>query len=285
MATKDILIRSQPTGNPTIQFSGSAYSSIALEVLESGSLAFMGSSGSLFSISDTLIGSLMSVNDISGLPVLEVFSDDRVVMGSFAQNTLVVTGSKVGIGTSTPAYQLEIVPSGMNNIHFSILDEVSNASFQVRGDGFGNAELDMWDGASNNDIHLDTGGVSWFNGGNVGIGTTNPTQKLDIKGSGDTKVRIYGTAGTDDPYLQLLNQTPDEIEGFQIHYDNDVGDSYIDNIYSQATQTLPALRFRTNVNGTTNALVEAMTIVHNGNVGIGITNPTVNLHVVQTAAT
>jgi hypothetical protein len=142
-----------------------------------------GSSGSLFEVIDSLEGSLLSVNDISGLPILEVFSDDRVVMGTFNQNTLVVTGSKVGIGTSTPAYQLEIVPSGMNNIHFSILDEVSNASFQVRGDGFGNAELDMWDGASNNDIHLDTGGVSWFNGGNVGIGTTNPTTKLDVSGS------------------------------------------------------------------------------------------------------
>jgi hypothetical protein len=108
VATKDIRIFTRPTGNPTIQLSGSAYSSIALEVLESGSVSFQGTSGSLFSISDSLSGSLMSVNDISGLPILEVFDDDRVVMGSFGQNTLVVTGSLVGIGTSVPTHVLEV---------------------------------------------------------------------------------------------------------------------------------------------------------------------------------
>ena len=112
MALHDITILTRPTGqNPQIQFSGSAYRSIALEVLESGSIAFMGDSGSLFSISDSLIGSLMSVNDISGLPILEVFDTDKVVMGSFGQNTLVVTGSMVGIGTSVPTEILHIYDS------------------------------------------------------------------------------------------------------------------------------------------------------------------------------
>lgn len=67
-----------------------------------------GSSGSLFEVIDSLEGSLLSVNDISGLPILEVFSDDRVVMGSFNQNTLVVTGSKVGIGTDSPTVSLDV---------------------------------------------------------------------------------------------------------------------------------------------------------------------------------
>ena len=67
-----------------------------------------GSSGSLFEVIDSLEGSLLSVNDISGLPILEVFSDDRVVMGSFNQNTLVVTGSRVGIGTAAPIASLDV---------------------------------------------------------------------------------------------------------------------------------------------------------------------------------
>jgi hypothetical protein len=98
----DILITpNRGTSNaPTIQFSGSvnASASIRLEVLPEGQVAFMGRSGSLFSISDSLQGSLMAVSDISGLPILEVFSDDRVVMGKFNTNALVVTGSNVGIG-------------------------------------------------------------------------------------------------------------------------------------------------------------------------------------------
>jgi hypothetical protein len=35
----------------------------------------------------------MNVSDITGLPILEVFSDDRVVMGKFGSNALVVSGS------------------------------------------------------------------------------------------------------------------------------------------------------------------------------------------------
>ena len=96
-------------GSASIQFSGSANNdTIRLQVEPSGSVAFYGNSGSLFSIVDQLSGSLMSVNDISGLPILEVFSDDRVVMGTFNQNTLVVTGSRVGIDKAVPTADLDI---------------------------------------------------------------------------------------------------------------------------------------------------------------------------------
>ena len=62
-----------------------------------------GSQGQLFSVVDSLSGSLMSVNDVSGLPIMEVFSDDKVVMGEYGTNALVVTGSQVSIGTDAPA--------------------------------------------------------------------------------------------------------------------------------------------------------------------------------------
>jgi hypothetical protein len=92
----------------SIQFSGSAANTIRLQVEQSGSIAFYGNSGSLFGITDSLSGSLMSVNDISGLPILEVFSDDRVVMGTFNRNTLVVTGSRIGIDKAVPTADLDI---------------------------------------------------------------------------------------------------------------------------------------------------------------------------------
>jgi len=98
------------TSNPLINFVGlsagnnltPAASSIYFTVLPEGQVAFMGSAGSLFSVTDSLSGSLMSVNDQSGLPILEVFSDDRVVMGRYNANTFVVSGSNVGVGTGTP---------------------------------------------------------------------------------------------------------------------------------------------------------------------------------------
>lgn len=95
-------------GSASIEFSGSAANTIRLQVETSGSVAFYGNSGSLFGIADSLSGSLMSVNDISGLPILEVFSDDRVVMGSLNKNTLVVTGSRIGIGKNNPTVALDV---------------------------------------------------------------------------------------------------------------------------------------------------------------------------------
>ena len=61
-------------------------------------LDVQGSQGQLFSITDSLSGSLFAVNDISGIPVLEAFSDDTVKMGTFGSEALIASGSVVGIG-------------------------------------------------------------------------------------------------------------------------------------------------------------------------------------------
>jgi hypothetical protein len=50
-----------------------------------------GSQGELFSVTDSLSGSLFSVNDISGLPVLEAFSDNTILLGSYQAPALVTT--------------------------------------------------------------------------------------------------------------------------------------------------------------------------------------------------
>jgi hypothetical protein len=43
-------------------------------------LNIIGSSGQLFSVTDNLIGDIFSVNDISGVPILTVNSNDRVIV-------------------------------------------------------------------------------------------------------------------------------------------------------------------------------------------------------------
>ncbi len=50
-----------------------------------------GSQGELFSITDNLSGSLFSVNDISGLPILEVFSDNTTLIGNYLDPMLITT--------------------------------------------------------------------------------------------------------------------------------------------------------------------------------------------------
>jgi hypothetical protein len=51
----------------------------------------VGSQGELFSVTDSLTGSLFSVNDISGLPIVEVFSDNTILMGSYQAPSLNTT--------------------------------------------------------------------------------------------------------------------------------------------------------------------------------------------------
>ena len=56
-------------------------------------LDVQGSQGQLFSITDSLSGSLFSVKDISGIPVMEAFSDDTVNIGTFNAEAIKVSGS------------------------------------------------------------------------------------------------------------------------------------------------------------------------------------------------
>ena len=61
-----------------------------------------GSSGELFSINDSLVGSLFSVNDISGLPIMEVFSDNTTLWGSYQAPSLnTTTRTSLSAGTNT----------------------------------------------------------------------------------------------------------------------------------------------------------------------------------------
>ena len=89
------------SGDPTITFSG-ADPSLGPQSLQAriyptsnGTLSFEGSAGQLFSITNSLTGTIYSVNDVSGLPSIEVFDtgvvrlarySGRVIIGNIADN-------------------------------------------------------------------------------------------------------------------------------------------------------------------------------------------------------
>lgn len=105
---KDIVLF--PTGNVGISTNFPiaklhVYSSNAEDTI----LNIEGTNGSLFSVTDNLTGSLMSINNKSGLPVFEVFSDDKIIGGRFGQNDFVLTTTgNVGIGTASASEKLEV---------------------------------------------------------------------------------------------------------------------------------------------------------------------------------
>ena len=98
------------TGNTSVQgITGtsavfSANSQNIVTIFGSGStqpiFVIQGSSGQLFSVTDSLVGSLFSVNDISGLPILEVFSDNTILMGSYLSPSLNTT-TKISLSAGT----------------------------------------------------------------------------------------------------------------------------------------------------------------------------------------
>ncbi len=102
-------------------YTGSANISGSLEIEGSGSTIFEvnGSSGQLFSITDSLSGSLFAVSDVSGLPILEVFSNDTVKMGSFNNEALEISGSDVNFNnlpTSDPGVSGRLFQTGSDAI-------------------------------------------------------------------------------------------------------------------------------------------------------------------------
>jgi len=75
-----------------------------------------GSQGELFSVTDSLSGSLFSVNDISGLPILEVFSDNTTLIGSY-QDPMLITTTKL-VTTASGAFTIYSLPTASYDTAF-----------------------------------------------------------------------------------------------------------------------------------------------------------------------
>lgn len=173
------------SNNPKIDFTGTSAGTIKLEVLADGSISWNGANGSLFSIADGLSGSLMSVNDISGLPAFEVFSDNRVVIGQF--------GAKLGIGIASPTAPLQIATTGVDE-QLILGSTATNRDIAMSMySGTTKAEVIRYQSSSNlifglsasvGNIQLSPGGSAKMyikSDGNVGIGTTSPGGVLEVR--------------------------------------------------------------------------------------------------------
>ena len=133
--------------------SGSLDVSGSLTIESSGSTLFeiIGSEGQLFSVTDNLSGSLFAVSDVSGLPILEVFSDDTVKIGTFNNEGLIVGGANVTASNNVDIQGILSIP-GFTNVSSSLAAAVAG------GDDLGNHTATQ---------NLDMGGNAITNVGNV----------------------------------------------------------------------------------------------------------------------
>jgi len=265
-----------------------------------------GTNGTLFSVIDDLSDSLMSVNNSAGLPVLEVFADDRVVMGQYGANDLVVRNNKVGIGTVNPGTSLEIyaTPATSTTLRQMLIINTDFAS--ASGTGFGgsivfrgrtagnllrdNAQISAYnEDAGDNGYALgfftrpsDGGGLQQrmtiARGGNVGIGTNSPGALLNVNGR-----FMAGGATSDVATAHILMNTT----GVAIQYTGNTGNYLM--ISPGAANTTISLKADARTGAyppmdfwTSNT--SRMTILANGNVGINNTNPVFRLDVNGTSA-
>lgn len=90
---------SSSSDDPKIVFSGADASTgaqnITLRVYptNSGTLSIEGSAGQLFSVANTMSGTIFSANDVSGIPSIEVLDSGIVKLAQYSGNVLIGTGS------------------------------------------------------------------------------------------------------------------------------------------------------------------------------------------------
>jgi len=231
-------------------------------------LAVDGNNGRLFEVSDDLSDSLFSVNTIAGLPVFEVFADNTIVAGAFNQNDFVISGSRVGIGTASPSQKLEVIGADVSGPSIT-WKQTNRRSGYLYSDSAG---VGIYDTALNNaGIYLANNSRMDFrvNGsermritstGNVGIGTTSPSEKFVVNGP----ILWQGALVASQTNSGVLDRSGNDLRI---------------RAYG-ATAGSGNLVFRTG-GGDDETDSEAMRITGEGDVGIGTASPSVKLQVVD----
>ena len=129
----------------SFRISGTGNTGSILTVIGSGStnpiFLVQGSQGELFSVTDSLTGSLFSVNDISGLPILDVNSDQTVKIGTYLAPGLYASARVTANTGETVIYS--IPTASYDSAYFD---------YNIRSGSVGRAGsiIAMWSGSSVN---------------------------------------------------------------------------------------------------------------------------------------
>ena len=182
-----------------------------------------------------------------------------------ANNDLYINCTNVGIGTTSPAYPLEVESSGGNAYVFSENTAAGGASgFRWKTPS---SEFSWYSAGGTNNMNLYDYTASAIRmtidtDGNVGIGKPVPVYQLDVLGTGSYGGMIQMENTTANAYPRLAIQS--DVKGYHIGVGGSgAGAGYANNLY-----------FYDN-----NEAAVRMVIDTQGNVGIGTTSPLYPLNV------
>ena len=193
---------------------------------------------------------------------------------NFAQNN--TTFNNVSIGTDGPAYGVKIkanfpgVTGGWARA-FSITNETDNQTYISLGSLGGTVNGVSYIANSYIGKNYDDQYMTFLPNGNIGIGTTNPAQKLEVNGSATFNGAIISSSSDNSGgVIQLRNPSKTS---------NGLASTWM--IYNMTGGYGNSLQFWAydNIGCAGGMCTNRFTIMDNGNVGIGTTNPTSKLTV------
>lgn len=175
---KNILITpntGSATLNPLIRFTGANNTPITLRTLDTGTVSFEGTAGQLFSIADGMSGTIFSVNDISGIPSIEVLDTGIVRLAQY--------GGNVGIGISVPTQKLHVVGNILSSGTISGSGLAGSLLTSTVGTGLGTASAGTATVPARADhVHPTTGLVTTVNGSSGAIANVALTTGASFTG-------------------------------------------------------------------------------------------------------
>jgi hypothetical protein len=109
------------------------------------------------------------------------------------------TSGNVGIGTSSPTSPLDVKSSASSSNPVRIQNAAGNKIWTLWETGGGHGEFHLWKNDGTRAVQIASSNDTFFNGGNVGVGTTTPNGKFDVKGTFVMSGATSGYAGFQVP--------------------------------------------------------------------------------------